>query len=114
MRETTKKRVIEFNSKDIKGIENKPLKELVSGCKIIVKIMSFVIENYKLDNRLLIEEVKKIITVERFQEGLLSVFVIDSLVLIACNDLKPVDDPSDIIGLNEKNKEKYKKPKVAR
>jgi hypothetical protein len=66
MRETTKKRVIEFNGKDIKSIEHQSIKDLVNGCKTIVKVMSFVIENYKLDNRLLIEEVKNIISVERF------------------------------------------------
>jgi hypothetical protein len=66
MRETTKKRVIEFNGKDIKSIEHQSIRDLVNGCKTIVKVMSFVIENYKLDNRLLIEEVKNIISVERF------------------------------------------------
>ncbi|CAD8160762.1 unnamed protein product [Paramecium pentaurelia] len=110
IRDITKKRIMELNGKDVKLVKNKSAIALIKGCKTLIKVMSFMVDNYKLDQNLLNQEVLRIITVERFQEALFHIFTIDTMILISLNEIRPNDDFTDLFEINEEIKQKYKKP----
>lgn len=40
---------MELNGKDVKLVKNKSAIALIKGCKTLIKVMSFMVDNYKLD-----------------------------------------------------------------
>ncbi|CAD8160818.1 unnamed protein product [Paramecium pentaurelia] len=110
MRETTKKRVIEFNSRDPLSVQDQSAREIIVSCKSLVKVMTYLVDNSHLQTELMWAEVKKIISPAKFQKVLFNIFIMDTIVLISCNELKAIDDTSDLIDADDFRKGKYIKP----
>jgi len=110
LRDTTKKRVLELYDKDVNLVEDYSAKEIVLSCRSLIKVISFAVDNYKLDFKSMIDEVKKIVTPDKFQKVLQNLFMIDTIVLISCNEIRPIDDNTEMAEINEAKRKKYKKP----
>jgi hypothetical protein len=51
MRDTTKKRILEINKKDLSSAQDQSAKEIVLSCKTLIKLLTFAVDNYKMDTR---------------------------------------------------------------
>ncbi|CAD8073843.1 unnamed protein product [Paramecium sonneborni] len=72
--------------------------------------MTYLIDNSHLQAELMWIEVNKIISPAKFQKLLFNIFIMDTIVLISCNELKAIDDTSDLINADDFRKGKYIKP----
>ena len=107
MRDTTKKRVLELYDKDPYCVEDYSAREIILSSRTLIKILTFAVDNYKLDFKQMIFEISKIVTPDKFQKVLQNLFMIDTIVLISCNEIRPIDENCEIY---EKRAKKYKKP----
>ncbi|CAD8153961.1 unnamed protein product [Paramecium octaurelia] len=110
MRDTTKKRILEINAREPSSVKDQSAREIIQSCQMLIKLLTYVVDNHKEDYKVITEELKKMITPEKFARVLQNIFIIDLIVLIACNELKPSDETPDFIKMDERKKIKYKKP----
>ncbi|CAD8055712.1 unnamed protein product [Paramecium primaurelia] len=110
MRDTTKKRILEINAREPQSVKDQSAREIIQSCQMLIKLLTYVVDNHKEDYKVITEELKKMITPEKFARVLQNIFIIDLIVLIACNELKPSDETPDFIKMDERKKIKYKKP----
>lgn len=89
-------------------------KEIVLSCRTLIKVLTYAVDNYKLDFKSMIDEIKKIITADKFQKVLQNLFMVDTIVLISCNEIRPVDEDPELQELEESKRSRYKKPTKVR